>query len=69
MLNNNELCQLSYPKSIILKDVEILAEIKHQKQMLRKRGKRFISWELRIHEDQKIQLVIIHKDGFYTVAL
>lgn len=68
-MNHTELCKESYSQAIIIKDVEIMAEVKHQRQMLKKKNRRFISWELRIHDNDRIQLVIIHNDGFYTIAI
>lgn len=47
----------------------ILAEIAYAKMELKKRKKKFISWEIRINDMDRYQLVIIHNDGFYTVAL
>lgn len=54
---------------ITLKDNEILTEVKHQKKMLKKKDKLFLSWELRITDNERIQLVIFHNDGFYTIAI
>lgn len=53
----------------IIKGIDILAELKHQKDMLNIRGKVFYSWEIRITPNDQVQLVIHHNDGFYTVSI
>ena len=59
---------------IILSAVQIREALKQERLLLKIRGKRFKSWELRFipgysEERSKITLVIVHNDGFYSINL